>query len=96
MLKLANSNVNNKKYSEAAALQQLLESLDKALEVMNSDFEQSNDYDYLNEQITITIGGISTAFLLGGPQAQAIYVFVQHIAEENGYSVDVRKNTVIE
>ena len=80
-------------YNEAAALQQLLQALHSALDTQNKKFESdSEDLD----QFTITVGGVQTAFYLGGPQSEAIYKFVQHVANENFYEVDIHNATVSE
>ena len=88
-------NANLSGYKESAALQRLLEAVDIALHDQNERFE-SDDADWLNDQIIISIAGVQTAFYLGGPQVDAIYAFVQHIADENGYEVDINRNTVTE
>lgn len=80
-------------YNEPDALQQLLVAMHDALVKQNERFESD---DWLGDEFTITVNGIQTAFYLGGPQADAIYAFVQHIASENGYEVDIDKNTVVE
>lgn len=96
MIKLSNSNVKRIDYSEAAALEQMLRAADETLAEMNDGYEKTNDDIYLDVQFTISVGGISTAFLLGGPQMQALCNFVQSIADENGYSVDFETMTVSE
>lgn len=91
---ISTSNTQHKNYSEAAALQVLIRQLRLALVEMNDHFD---DPDYLiAPDINIVVGGVSTAFSLGGPQAQAIYTFVNSIAEENGYCVDLKEHTVTE
>jgi len=91
---IATSNTQHQNYRESAALQTLLEALSAALEDSNNHFDETGDW--LDPTITITVGGISTAFYLGGPQAQAICKFVESIAEENGYDVDFKNDTVTE
>ena len=80
-------------YNEAAALQQLLEALNDALDANNERFERNADSAYY-EQFTVTVGGVQTAFVLGGPQTQALCEFIQHIADENFYAVDFDNSTV--
>ena len=91
---IATSNTRHQNYKESAALQVLLEALSAALEDSNDYFDETDEW--LDPDITITVGGISTAFYLGGPQTQAICMFIESIAEENGYEVDFKNNTVIE
>lgn len=91
---ISTCNTHHKNYSEAAALQVLIEQLHLALEEMNDHFD---DADYLiAPDINIVVGGVSTAFYLGGPQSAAIHNFVNSIAEENGYCVDLIERTVTE
>ena len=81
-------------YNEAEALQQLLAAVNNALDAQNKRFEQQPD-DYIDEEFTITVNGIQTAFILGGPQSQALFEFIQHIADENFYAVDFN-NAIVE
>lgn len=80
-------------YKESKALQQLLEAASAALENQNRAFDSDNDYI---DEFTITINGVQTAFMLGGPQFDALLDFVSHISNENFYAVDFDKNTVEE
>jgi uncharacterized membrane protein len=93
MTKKNTSDVSCRNYNEAAALQQLLQSIDAALEDSNERIEQLEDY---SGQFTININGQSIAFLLGGPQVAALQAFVSHVADENFYDVDFAECTVIE
>jgi len=91
---ISTSNTQHKNYSEAAALQVLIRQLRSALRELNDHFD---DPDYaVAPDIIITVGGVSVAFTLGGPQAQALYTFVDSIAAENGYCVDLKEHTVTE
>ena len=86
------SDVSRYNYNEAEALQQLLVAVDIAAD----DFlERCQQHDDWTGQFTINIAGQSVAFHIGGPQIDALYDFVQHIADENFYSVDFENNTVI-
>ena len=91
---IATSNTRHQNYKESAALQNLLEALSTALKDANDYFDETDEW--LDTDITITVGGISTAFYLGGPQTQAICKFVESIAEENGYCVDFKNDIVTE
>lgn len=97
---------NRYDYSEAAALQVLLEQLDiqmkesteainEALNV-NTDAARSAQCMSIDDSSTfsIIINGRSIEFGLGGPQCEALYAFVNHIAAENAYGVDLATNTV--
>jgi len=88
--------VAHNNYNEAAALQQLLEATDATLHEWNEMAEEAlqrkEDFDVA--EFTITVGGVQTAFILGGPQVEALYRFVKHIAAENMYYVDVHTQTV--
>lgn len=81
-------------YNEAFALQRLLVHIDEAmarqLPLLDDDSAKID-----TEQFTITVNGCSVAFYLGGPQTDALYSFVKHIADENMYDVDIDARTVI-
>jgi len=76
--------VNDDHYKESIALQNMLRAADSAAE---QQCERLHAGDYSFEKFTITIGQMSTAFILGGPQLCALYKFAQHIADENGYEI---------
>lgn len=83
-------------YNEAQALNELLQTASEYLAEANTASEDDN-YDYFDcAQFTITIGGVSTAYILGGPQYQALCLFISSIAEENSYAVDFEQGTVTE
>lgn len=91
-------------YNEAEALQQLLRAVKQSSEEMNRQYEAADEAEDFGKsealvcdfQFTITVGGTQTAFMLGGPQQEALYKFIQHIAAENFYSVDISNSTVTE
>jgi hypothetical protein len=95
MSKLTTSDVNHPQYNEAEALQQLLQAADAQLEAANALRDDDQDTTAL-QQFSISIGGQSIAFLLGGPQAAALEAFVQHVSCENLYLVDAQQLTVTE
>jgi hypothetical protein len=80
-------------YNEAEALQQLMQTINTALS--DERFKQYED-DVMSDEILITIGGVQTAFYLGGPQVDGLMAFIDHIANENGYEVDFNNSTVVE
>ena len=86
-----NTNLNS--YNESEALQQLLRTTFDALNAETERIE-ADASDAWQEQFTITVGGVQTAFILGGPQVEALVAFIQHIAGENLYSVDIDKRIV--
>lgn len=88
-----NYSVHLNGYNEAAALQRLLDAANSALDEQEKRLTAG---DYTLEQFTITVGGVQTAFLLGGPQYTALCEFIQHIADENFYEVDFKEATVSE
>ena len=90
-----NYNVSTLSYKESEALQQLLTAANDALVRDNERFEQ-RAADAGSESFTITVNGVQTAFILGGPQFDAICNFIQTIADENGYAVDYNNGTVTE
>lgn len=90
----AASSIHHPEYHEAAALQELLEAAVDVLVEAGDKLDQ--DERYLDAEFTIIIGGQSKAFVLGGPQYQALVNFVKSIAEENSYTVDTCNNTVTE
>lgn len=79
-------------YSESAALQFLLRAAHNALEADLERIEKNDDYT--TDQFTISVGGVTCAFLLGGPQYDALISFVEHIAGENLYTVNLDNLTV--
>lgn len=81
-------------YRESAALQQLLEAIDSAAQADSNRSDEANEF--ICSQFTITVGGVQTAFWLGGPQIDALCDFVRHIAAENFYTVDLINNIVSE
>lgn len=88
---VSTSDVSLKDYNEANALQKLLQAMNDQLEVANEQFHINN-----NSSFSITIGGVSIAFILGGPQVQALCEFITAVSDENGYTVDFLKSTVVE
>lgn len=74
-----------KTYCEPAALQQLLQSVHTAMTNQNDAYDAGEEY---LDEFTITVAGVQTAFIMGGPQAEALYRFIEHIAAENLYIVD--------
>lgn len=80
-------------YSEAAALQQLMQAAADAIDAENQRFEADSN-NIVFEEFTITVAGVQTAFILGGVQYQALVEFVKSIADENFYAVDFDKQTV--
>ena len=82
-------------YKEAKALDQLLKLATDAMQTQAEEDAQSNFTNPIG-QFTITIGGVQTAFMLGGPQYDGVLAFITHIAYENGYMVDLDRLTVEE
>ena len=78
-------------YSECLALQDLLQATCRELEAGVARLEAGKiEYSHF----TICINGKHIEFSLGGPQAEALFRFIQHIADENAYEVDFDKQTV--
>jgi len=80
-------------YNEASALQQLLKAIAADADAMLKEAESGVTTDWCR-QFMITVGGVQTAFTLGGPQMEALYRFVQHVADENCYTVDI-ENAIV-
>lgn len=80
-------------YNEAEALEQLLKNAHAAL---CADWERVDAFaeDAWQDFFTITINGVQTAFYLGGPQYEALIAFVNTIADENFYEVNLNEHTV--
>lgn len=93
---ISTSSIQHPDYNEAQALQELMIAASEAITEMNDKYEETDNYDYMDGSFTINVGGKSIAFLHGGPQHQALCIFIDSIAEENGYAVDYRNHTVIE
>lgn len=72
-------------YSEGLALHTLLQRLDLALDEANDEGWIDND---IYPQVTITVDGVATAFILGGPQYDALITFIKQVASENLHYVD--------
>lgn len=85
------SDVSHYNYREAAALQCLMRAADAAIEDSMERMQHHQDY---SGQFTINIGGQSIAFFLGGPQVDALYAFIEHIAAENLHEVNHNERTV--
>lgn len=82
-------------YSEAAALQDLLRCINEEMSAQNYR-QQFDDLTDEYSEFTISVAGRSVAFLLGRPQFEALYRFIEHIAAENLYAIDNEKLTVEE
>lgn len=78
-------------YKESEALQQLLDAINDA--ISNERLEQLED-DVMNDEFVIIVNGVQTAFYLGGPQVEGLYAFMQHIASENFYTVDINNGNI--
>lgn len=75
-------------YNEAEALQQLVDTITKVAIEENERIEQGI-YVSGCEQFTINIGGLQFAFPLNAPQCCALDAFVERLASESGYTIDV-------
>lgn len=93
MIKTAN--IHHPEYKESEALQQLLQAAARQIDDDNYLCE-TNEKDFEISQMTINVGGQSIAIIVGGPQYSALIGFVESIAAENGYVVDVNNSTVEE
>ena len=80
-------NINLPGYSEPDALQHLLVHADRALVADINRTEKDDDYTI--DQFTISINGVTCAFILGAPQVEGLYAFVRHICKENLYDCDI-------
>lgn len=88
-------NVQASSYEESGALQQLLRAACSAADKDLERFDRNAD-DAGIESFTITVDGVQTEFILGGPQLDALIAFIDYIAGENGYAVDLKELTVTE
>lgn len=79
-------------YNEAEALQTLLRAIHAELKKDNERMERDNTDTC--PSFSISIGGKSIAFWLGGPQAEALFDFIRHIADENMHNIDITKGHV--
>lgn len=86
-------NVSVPGYSEAKALESLLRASSEAFNTMVARMEAGVDDD-VYDQITVTVNGVSAAFLLGCPQHEALLAFIDHIADENLHAIDYETLTV--
>lgn len=83
------NNPENDCYDECKTLGNLVYAIDVALDKQNERYEQmdkiglSRSFSY--DQIEIKVGGYKFGFLLGGPQADALYSFANQVADENGH-----------
>lgn len=71
-------------YKESTMLQSMLRAADVAAEKQLKRLE-AGDFNF--DKFNITVDDYSAAFLLGGPQLDALYKFAHHIAYENGYEI---------
>jgi len=83
----AKNRVQHPDYTEEATIVDLHNTALKTAEEMDSNFDKTSDYAYMEETISIIIGGKCFEFILGGPQMQALNDFIDTIAEENGYDI---------
>lgn len=88
-----NYNTHLNSYNEAEALDQLIKAAHSLMTKVADSFESADD-SAENYEFTITVDGIQTAFYAGGPQIEALYSFIKHIADENFYYVDFDKMSV--
>jgi hypothetical protein len=79
--------------SEVEMLDSLLKAINKEIDEQSWMLENQDD---CYNTFTIVVGSTASQFLVGGPQVNALYNFIQHIADENGYNVDVNNSTVTE
>ena len=79
-------------YSEPDALQHLLVHADRALV---ADINRTElDGEFTLDQFTISINGVTCAFILGAPQVEGLYAFIRRICEENMYELDIEGGKV--
>lgn len=78
-------------YDEAAALQHLMRTIEAACDDSLERMQQHEDF---TGQFTINILGQSIAFYLGGPQTDALYAFIEHIAAENFHEINYTECSV--
>ena len=90
-MKIQTHTVYCEDYSEAAALQDLLQAADYELERSAARLE-AGCIDI--GSFTVNIGGRSIAFLSGAPQYEALIAFIEHLAGENLHAIDYDKRTV--
>ena len=70
--------------NEESMISALAINLDDALIKSNERYENDeDDVDY--NFITIIVNGVAHRFMLGGPQAEGLYHFMENICDENGY-----------
>lgn len=69
-------------YNEEYALNTLIKNIDIAVARQNAAFDNHTFKEY--DQIIIEVNGVKHAFLLGGPQINALYSFINQVADENG------------
>lgn len=85
------SDVSRYNYNEAEALQQLMRA---AAAACDDSVERMTQHKDFSGQFTVNINGQSIAFYLGGPQIDALYAFIEHIAAENFHEVNFDDKTV--
>ena len=77
---------------EATELQKLLRAASTALNEL-ADREEIAGLD-VEANFTITINDQTCTFVLGAPQVEGLYAFINHIADENWHIVDFENKTV--
>lgn len=73
-------------YPEHAECDKLLKATNNALDIFCEHG--------IDSEIIIIINDTVAHFGLGGPQAEAIYAFINHLAAENFHAVDIENSTV--
>lgn len=89
---MSTHNTRLKDYDEEEALRELLQAIEATenlhsmtdLNCTKEQFEES-----LKEQIQITVGSKTVAFMFGGPQIEGLLKFVEQIAAENLHDIEI-------
>jgi len=82
--------------NEAKELSRLMKAVTKQLNEDNDRYEADMSGDFNISEAIIVIGDEAIRLSLGGPQVAGIHAMIQHIADENMYTVDYVNDTVSE
>lgn len=86
--------ITTENYNEAVALESLLKAVTEALDEDTTAIDSNQNIP--NEFVYVKVKDKEIPIILGGTQYDAFVKFIQLIADENGYEVDVEALTVTE
>lgn len=71
--------------TEEAVLFEFANNIDEAIQRLNEMDDEGIEADYDEENFRISINNVGHDFILGGPQIDSLYEFIDILCKENGY-----------